>query len=235
MYKIGIGLLIVGLGVLCAGLLIYFEGHGRDFLTGPMMYREDVAGLFFIIGLIAVGIGSWFFSKSESEKLLTLLNGMKEEADLNLGSPNKSSNIQLNQVWRGGESVEVNQKGLFNFYDDSFSVKSDKLKGKIICYKYDDVISQTDKAGIITLPQQIMFFYTNDDNGYVIEFDSVADKIVFVEKCKHLGSKNDDKIKVDSSSTSSTADELKKFKELLDSDAITQEEFDAKKKELLGL
>ena len=58
---------------------------------------------------------------------------------------------------------------------------------------------------------------------------------MFVEKCKHLGSKNDDEIKVDSSSTSSTADELKKFKELLDSDAITQEEFDAKNKELLCL
>lgn len=36
-------------------------------------------------------------------------------------------------------------------------------------------------------------------------------------------------------STVSTADELKKFKELLDMGAITQEEFDAKKKQLLGL
>ena len=33
----------------------------------------------------------------------------------------------------------------------------------------------------------------------------------------------------------STADELKKFKELLDMGIITQEEFDAKKKQLLGL
>lgn len=33
----------------------------------------------------------------------------------------------------------------------------------------------------------------------------------------------------------SSADELKKFKELLDSGAITQEEYDAKKKQLLGL
>ena len=31
------------------------------------------------------------------------------------------------------------------------------------------------------------------------------------------------------------ADELKKYKELLDSGVITQEEFDAKKKQLLGL
>ena len=36
-------------------------------------------------------------------------------------------------------------------------------------------------------------------------------------------------------STISAADELKKFKELLDSGVITQEEFDAKKKQLLGL
>ncbi|MBR5601424.1 MAG: SHOCT domain-containing protein, partial [Clostridia bacterium] len=33
----------------------------------------------------------------------------------------------------------------------------------------------------------------------------------------------------------SPADELKKFKELLDMGIITQEEFDAKKKQLLGL
>lgn len=35
--------------------------------------------------------------------------------------------------------------------------------------------------------------------------------------------------------SSSNAEELKKFKELLDSGVITQEEFDAKKKQLLGL
>ena len=36
-------------------------------------------------------------------------------------------------------------------------------------------------------------------------------------------------------SSTSNADELKKYKELLDSGVITQEEFDAKKKQLLGL
>lgn len=35
--------------------------------------------------------------------------------------------------------------------------------------------------------------------------------------------------------TTSNADELKKYKDLLDSGAITQEEFDEKKKQLLGL
>ena len=35
--------------------------------------------------------------------------------------------------------------------------------------------------------------------------------------------------------TVSAADEIKKFKELLDAGIISQEEFDAKKKQLLGL
>ena len=38
-----------------------------------------------------------------------------------------------------------------------------------------------------------------------------------------------------SNHTISNADELKKYKELLDSGAITQEEYDKKKKELLNL
>ena len=40
---------------------------------------------------------------------------------------------------------------------------------------------------------------------------------------------------VPSNVVSSNADELKKYKDLLDSGVITQEEFDAKKKQLLGL
>lgn len=41
--------------------------------------------------------------------------------------------------------------------------------------------------------------------------------------------------KVANNTTASNADEMKKYKELLDSGVITQEEFDAKKKQLLGL
>ncbi len=40
---------------------------------------------------------------------------------------------------------------------------------------------------------------------------------------------------IEKSSTQSSADELRKYKDLLDSGVITQEEFDAKKKQLLGL
>ena len=41
--------------------------------------------------------------------------------------------------------------------------------------------------------------------------------------------------KVEIVKEASTADELKKYKELLDSGVITQEEFEEKKKQLLGL
>lgn len=44
-----------------------------------------------------------------------------------------------------------------------------------------------------------------------------------------------DRKRVDSEQTVSSADELKKYKELLDAGVITQEEFDTKKKQLLGL
>ena len=40
---------------------------------------------------------------------------------------------------------------------------------------------------------------------------------------------------IQSTTSTSNADELKKYKELLDDGVITQEEFDAKKKQLLGL
>lgn len=40
---------------------------------------------------------------------------------------------------------------------------------------------------------------------------------------------------IQTNTTTSNADELKKYKELLDGGIITQEEFDAKKKQLLGL
>ena len=44
-----------------------------------------------------------------------------------------------------------------------------------------------------------------------------------------------DQIKNSTGTVFSSADELKKFKELLDSGIISQEEFEAKKKQLLNL
>ena len=51
------------------------------------------------------------------------------------------------------------------------------------------------------------------------------------EEFKTLQTKNN----APASTTLSSADELKKYKELFDMGVISQEEFDAKKKQLLGL
>ncbi len=63
--------------------------------------------------------------------------------------------------------------------------------------------------------------------------DEILKKIkAFVEEAKEKASTNQGQTIIQQTSS---ADELKKFKELLDMGIITQEEFDAKKKELLGL
>lgn len=73
-----------------------------------------------------------------------------------------------------------------------------------------------------------------------ISFLAVKNSAEIFEKVNALLVERQKKQKETASSQSaspavSSADELKKFKELLDMGVITQEEFDAKKKELLGL
>ena len=76
--------------------------------------------------------------------------------------------------------------------------------------------------------------------------DELESRIVDYSKCPKCGSKElrdatDEDIAKSNEpqgaviQQASAADELKKFKELLDSGVISQEEFDAKKKQLLGL
>lgn len=81
--------------------------------------------------------------------------------------------------------------------------------------------------------------------GLSVSTSSKAIKFVFVKNASDirkeisalLMSRVEDKPTeiISSKEKGSEADELKKFKDLLDMGAITQEEFDAKKKELLGL
>ena len=63
--------------------------------------------------------------------------------------------------------------------------------------------------------------------------DAILKQIkTFVEETKERVIANQGQINIQQVSA---ADELKKFRDLLDSNVITQEEFDAKKKQLLGL
>ncbi len=74
--------------------------------------------------------------------------------------------------------------------------------------------------------------------------DRAIERIVDYSKCPKCNSTNlsdvtEEEIRQagngNNNSTVSAADELKKYKELLDSGVISREEFDAKKKQLLGL
>ena len=76
----------------------------------------------------------------------------------------------------------------------------------------------------------------NDENAIlvdVLELEQAREIVKFMED-RRLTLRNPQP-QVASTPTISVADEIKKFKELLDMGAITQEEFDAKKKELLNL
>ncbi len=76
----------------------------------------------------------------------------------------------------------------------------------------------------------------NDSKSRIVDYDKCpkcnsVDVVSITEEEAENISKNQNT----QQSSISQADELKKFKELLDSGVITQEEFDAKKKEILGL
>lgn len=71
----------------------------------------------------------------------------------------------------------------------------------------------------------------------VIKFWCIKNNLDIHKEISELLLKRQDKNNklVKETSSSSSADELKKYKKLLDDGTITQEEFDAKKKQLLGL
>lgn len=125
--------------------------------------------------------------------------------------------------------------------------------GKVFCYTYDDLERNTtfakaaktySKAAIInSLVGTQMGMYENMKLG-----NDAVGRITDYSRCPHCNSSNISEITEDEQEVSnngesqsvpqvsnSAADEIKKFKELLDMDIITQEEFDAKKKQLLGL
>ena len=68
-----------------------------------------------------------------------------------------------------------------------------------------------------------------------VVIDEVAAAAIKAKQLEKKAAAMKDQAEQKASTTISEADEIKKFKDLLDSGIITQEEFDAKKKQLLGL
>ncbi|MBR0536250.1 MAG: SHOCT domain-containing protein [Clostridia bacterium] len=121
--------------------------------------------------------------------------------------------------------------------------------GHIFCYTDADVkknksnsnMAALNAVGSLASVFGGTIFHTQHLQGQANHY---ADKIVDYSRCPSCHSNNITEIKEGEVSqktptapvqTVSAADELKKLKELLDMDIITQEEFDAKKKQLLGL
>lgn len=69
----------------------------------------------------------------------------------------------------------------------------------------------------------------------VVKFVFIQNNIEIHQAISSLLLKRQDKHTVSQNAAESSADELKKYKDLLDAGVITQEEFEAKKKQLLGL
>ena len=121
--------------------------------------------------------------------------------------------------------------------------------GHIFCYTDEDLKKNLGNAGMGALTAigglasalgGGTIFHTHHLQG---QADRYTDKIIDYNRCPACHSNNISEIEdgevMQASSPpapmTSAADELKKFKELLDMGVINQEEFDAKKKQLLGL
>ncbi len=70
---------------------------------------------------------------------------------------------------------------------------------------------------------------------YIEMFVLLATSVIAFIKCSPKIEEESKKVRTTTETNMNSTEEIKKYKELLDSNIITQEEFDAKKKQLLGL
>lgn len=124
--------------------------------------------------------------------------------------------------------------------------------GQIFCYTQADLEKNRRKqlnaglTGLAAAAQMFSGYHTSGAVQSATAQNTVA-QVVDYDRCPKCGSRDlrtltseewaeeQRKASAPTSAPVSAADELKKFKELLDMGVITQEEFDAKKKQLLGL
>ena len=93
-----------------------------------------------------------------------------------------------------------------------------------------DSVTMSHKRGRVILRVE-----TPSENFEFRFYDQKARDAVYDVINQQIAQRQNNKGSVTVVNNASNADELKKYKELLDSGIITQEEFDAKKKQLLGL
>jgi hypothetical protein len=150
----------------------------------------------------------------------------------------------------GGEETKKRIEKQHEIREKGFR-KRCNLCGKIFCYTYEDLEENKRLAksavwsSVGTFAGALSGNYAAGATSNQTASDELS-RIVDYTKCPNCGSRDltdiyDEDIaqmnaqQNNGGNTVSAADELKKFKELLDMGVISQEEFDQKKKQLLGL
>lgn len=127
-----------------------------------------------------------------------------------------------------------------------------KVCGNVFCYSDEDLLRNKQLAKDAFKESGMAFLSALgtsviQSNQNMARADQLMARIIDYSKCPKCNSTDLVELseedfqdinfaeKNEKASTVSSADEIKKFKELLDLGIITQEEFDAKKKQLLGL
>ena len=125
---------------------------------------------------------------------------------------------------------------VFLTYKSEIIVTDKRVYGKAIFGKrvdlpFDKISSVSSSAlkgiGVATSSGKITFLFCKNNSAV---FNTISKVLLERQEKRSVTAPN-----IIQNQSQSDADELKKFKELLDSGVITQEEFDAKKKQLLGL
>ncbi len=138
--------------------------------------------------------------------------------------------------------------GMEEFQEDKEYRKRCNVCGHIFCYRDSDIyrnkqLAKEAKSSANMAVLEALGGTRLASNQQSAAADRALDKIVDYSKCPQCNSASlsdatDEEVmcaKSGNGGNNSAADELKKFKDLLDMGAITQEEFDAKKKQLLCL
>ena len=203
--------------------------------------------LIFGCALIALGIVLSFFKYSYEysihEKIYVNSYGVFHEVGTDLPYPLFFLNcLILVDTWYifalcidiGILGVLLSRFLIWEMSKCSLTVTNRRVTGKASFGKAVDLpLNQISAVGlgifsritVATSSGRIHFWYIENRE----EVHSALTEIIGKIQVEDVYSQNNSK------ATQNTADELKQFKELLDSGVITQEEFDAKKKQLLGL
>ncbi len=227
---------ITGIEVGKPGLIL--AGHLLFVLNNKRWVSKNAAGL-------PIEITHLTFKKDDYSTIENMTMKLSKELDIRVLGKNEY-NVQKEQYQ--GQYMTERQKEI-----DSLEVRCRcNVCGKIYCFNQADInknlmyAKQAKMSSVATIANSLVgsSYHAYEQNKMA---DSSMSKIVDYTRCPSCNSTNvsllndeemDENVQnsqMQAVSNVSSADELKKFKELLDSGVITQEEFDAKKKQLLGL